>query len=58
MFDVEINGSPVSARIGTDVLSYVLGDQNRIYPDRILNSRFVLGDQDIHKKQKEPFWKR
>lgn len=52
VFDVEINGSPVSARIGTDVLSYVLGDQNRIYPDRILNSRFVLGDQDIHKKAK------
>lgn len=53
VFDTCLSKGPIILKIGRDKLSMVDNDSNRIYPDRVLCSKLVIGDEEIHKKAKE-----
>jgi hypothetical protein len=50
VFETDVGYLPEKTNLGIDILSFVSGDNRRIFPDRVLNSKLVGGASEVHQK--------
>ncbi len=47
LFDTGNDNLPSVLKIGTDTLSYALHDSRLVFPDRVLNSTYIIGNHNV-----------